>query len=404
MNRGGALEGLRVVDFSRVLAGPFCTMLLGDLGADVIKIENPAGGDETRQWGPPWAGDGLSAYFLSVNRNKRSIALDLKDPADLDTARALASRADVMVENFKPGWASKFGLGYSQLEPDNPGLVYCAISGFGQEGPYSQRPGYDFVIQAMSGLMSITGPEEGPPSKVGVAISDVAAGLFAAFSILAALQSRRRTGQGQRLDVSLLNSQIAALVNVASNYLVAGRAPARHGNHHANIVPYQTFAASDGQFVVAVGNDGQFSRLCQRLGHPEWARDRRFATNPERVRHRAELTDLLASVFRGAGVAQWVKELLAIGVPAGPINDIPAILEDPHVQAQELVRTVRLEGGETVRMVGPAVAFSKTPAEIRLPPPRMDQHRHEILSELEADGNWRRAAKVGNGRPGVTKD
>ncbi len=383
-----ALDGVRVLDFSRVLAGPFCTMLLADLGADVIKIENPRGGDDTRQWGPPWSGRGetrQSAYYLSVNRNKRSVALDLKTENGRRNARRLALRSDVLVENFKPGVMSRFGLDYERLQAANPGLVYCSVTGFGQQGPYRDRPGYDFVIQAMSGLMSITGPKEGPPCKVGVATSDVTAGLFATVSILAALHWRQSTGRGQWLDVSLLNAQLASLVNVAENYLVSGKAPRRHGNQHANIVPYQTFRAADGWFVVAVGNDNQFGKLCELIGLPELASDERFGTNPKRVSNRRALEEILAPAMQRRGSAEWVQSLLAAGIPAGPINDIPTILKDRHVTAQGLLRQVKTAGGEAIELIGPPVHFSDTPARVVSSPPTLGQHTEEILRDLERE-------------------
>lgn len=376
----GALAGVRVLDFSRILAGPFCTMMLGDLGADVIKVERPGSGDDTRQWGPPWHGEGdaaQSAYFLSVNRNKRSLTLDLKSEAGRQVARDLAARSHIVIENLKRGGMAALGLGYDDLRAFNPGLVYCSITGFGQDGPYADRPGYDFVIQAMSGLMSITGPVDGPPYKIGVAIADVIAGLFAASSILAALRHSERTGQGQHIDTALLDTQIAALVNVASNYLVSGETPARYGNQHPNIVPYQAFEAADGAFAVAVGNDGQFARLCALMGRPELSADARFATNPARVQHRETLIETLGGVFVQRPAAEWVDRLLEAGIPCGPINDIPAILTDPHVQARGLLRVI-----DGLSMIGPPVALSATPGTLRRPPPRLGQHTDEILSEV----------------------
>jgi crotonobetainyl-CoA:carnitine CoA-transferase CaiB-like acyl-CoA transferase len=386
-----ALAGVRVLDFSRVLAGPFCTMMLGDLGADVIKVEHPARGDDTREWGPPWFDAGeeaQSAYFLSVNRNKRSLTLNLKTDAGRAVARQLAARSQVIIENFRRGQMAEFGLGYEHLHPDNPGLVYCSITGFGQDGPYRDRPGYDFVIQAMSGLMSITGPVEGPPYKIGVAISDVIAGLFACSAILAALRHSERTGQGQYIDVALLDTQIAALVNAASNYLVSRQAPRRYGNQHPNIVPYQTFRASDGEFAVAVGNDGQYARLCGLINRPDLASDPRFATNPARVEHRATLIPVLQEAFAPRPVAEWVEALLAAGIPAGPINDIPTILNDPHVRARGLVSEISTPAGDGLSLVGPPVRLSESPAEIRLPPPKLGEHTADILCEvlgLDAD-------------------
>lgn len=373
---GQALSSIRVLDFSRVLAGPFCTMMLGDLGADVIKVENPARGDDTRQWGPPWLGE-QSAYFLSVNRNKRSITLNLKTPAGQEIARRLVAVSHIVVENFKPGEMARFGLSYEELRQINPALVYCSISGFGQTGPYSDQPGYDFAIQAMSGLMSITGAADGEPMKVGVAISDVITGLFAASSILAALRHSEQTGEGQHLDVSLLDSQIAALVNIAGNYLISDQPPQRLGNEHPNIVPYQTFRAADREFAVAVGNDRQFTQLCALIERPDLAADSRYSTNPARVANRISLIAELQAIFERRSSDKWVSELLALGIPAAPINDIPTILNDPHVQSRGLVYD---------QFIGPPVKFSATPAEVRLPPPSLGDHTGEVLREvLELD-------------------
>jgi crotonobetainyl-CoA:carnitine CoA-transferase CaiB-like acyl-CoA transferase len=371
-----ALTGMRVLDFTRVLAGPFCTMLLADLGADVIKVEDPQRGDETRQWGPPWASNGMSAYYLSVNRNKRSITLNLKSVEGQGIARRLAAHSQIVVENFKPGGMAAFGLGYSDLAALNPALVYGSVTGFGQTGPYRDHPGYDFIIQAMSGLMSITGEIEGAPHKVGVAVSDVFAGLFACTSLLAALRHAERTGEGQHVDIALLDSQIAALVNIASSALVSGGQPARYGNAHPSIVPYQTFAASDTEFALAVGNDRQFAALCKLVGYPEWADDPRFATNPARVAHREALVALLNDVFITRPAQAWVDDLLAMGIPAGRLNTIAEMLDDPHVQARGLVQSV----GD-IPLIASPVQFSATPPEIRTPPPALGQHTEAVLIE-----------------------
>lgn len=370
-----ALSGVRVLDFTRVLAGPFCTMILADMGADVIKVES-LDGDETRQWGPPFDARGRSAYYLSVNRNKRSLTLNLKSPRGREIARQLAAQSHIVVENFKPGGMAAFGLGYEDLRALNPALVYASITGFGQTGPYSERPGYDFVVQAMSGLMSITGEKEGEPSKVGVAIADVIAGLFAATSLLAALRHAERNGQGQRLDISLLDSQIAALVNIASSALVSGATPARYGNAHPSIVPYQSFHAADMEFALGVGNDRQFAQLCQLIDHPEWATDARFATNPARVANRDLLVDLLGAVFVTRPAAEWVDAVLARGIPAGPLNTVSQILADPHIQARGLIHEIDL-----LRLVGPPVGFSQTPPTVRTPPPDLGEHTDAILRE-----------------------
>lgn len=372
-----ALNGIRVLDFSRVLAGPFCTMLLGDMGADVIKVENPMRGDDTRQWGPPWHGQGVdrqSAYFLSVNRNKRSLTLNLKSDEGQRIARELAAQSHIVVENFKVGEMARFGLSYADLQALNPALVYCSISGFGQTGPYSQHAGYDYAIQAMSGLMSITGAADGEPYKVGVAIADVLTGLFASTSILAALHHAQNTGEGQHIDISLLDSQLAALVNVASNYLVSGHAPVRYGNQHPNIVPYQTFRAADREFVLAVGNDRQFGQLCQLIGREDLASNPHYATNPARVAHRDALVAELATVFVQRPAQTWVDALLELGIPAGSINDLPTILNDPHVQSRGIV-------DEAGGFIGPVPQLSATPAEVRLYPPTLGQDTDAILSE-----------------------
>ncbi len=379
------LQGVRVLDFSRVLAGPFCTMLLADLGAEVIKVEEPARGDETRQWGPPWAGAGeaaLSAYYLCVNRNKKDITLNLKHPQAQALARRLAQQSQVVIENFKPGGMSAYGLSYEDLSALNPALVYCSITGFGQSGPYSERPGYDFVIQAMSGLMSITGPADGAPYKVGVAATDVLCGLYAATAVLAALRHAEQTGQGQHIDVSLLDVSLASLVNVASNALVGGQTPGRYGNAHPNIVPYQTFRASDQEFALAVGNDRQFAALCRLIERPEWAQDERYATNPARVRHRDSLIADLQAIFVQRPAAKWVEALLALDVPCGPVNDVSTILRDPHVAARGLVQQVALANDTSVAVVGHPVKFSQTPPQIHSAPPLHGADTDSVLCAL----------------------
>jgi len=376
-----ALADIRVLDFSRVLAGPYCTMLLADLGADVIKIENPVGGDDTRQWGPPWL-DGQSAYYLSINRNKRSIALDLKQPKELEIAHRLAKTADVLVENFKVGGMAEFGLDYATLSKTNPGLVYCSITGYGQDGPFAARPGYDFILQAEGGLMSITGPEEGQPYKVGVAIVDITAGLFASHAILAALHHREKTGQGQYIDVALLDAQLGWLANVAQNYLVSGKPPKRHGNAHPNIVPYETFETADGWLALGVGNDRQYERLCDIANRKDLWEDERFQTNPGRVEHRRELLPLWRAVFLTRTMADWVVALTQAGIPVGPINDIPAALSHPQTVARQMVQEVKRDGRQPVKLVGPVAKLSRTPSEISTPPPTLGEHTREILEEL----------------------
>ncbi len=390
----GPLAGLTVVDCSTVLAGPYCTMLLGDLGADVIKVEPPEG-DGTRGWGPPWIGseaDGTrtAAYYLAVNRNKRSIRLDLKTSDGAEVLRRLLASGDVLVENFRTGGLARLGFGDDELEHLNPALVHLAISGYGPDGPAADRPGYDFVIQASSGLMSITGPaveDGGGPTKVGVAISDVMTGMLGAVSVLASLLARDRTGGpasglGQRIDVSLLASTLAALVNQAQNAFVTGVAPGRRGNAHPNIVPYETFATSDGEIAVAVGSERQWPRLCVALGLPALADDPRFATNGDRVERRAELRPTLAERFEERSSAEWLAILEASGVPAGPINDVVAAFASPEAIARGMTVEMEHPAWGIIRQVGVPFEFSATPATIRTPPPLLGQDTAEILAEL----------------------
>ncbi len=375
-----ALAGLRVIDFSRVLAGPYCTMLLADLGADVIKVEHPQGGDDTRQWGPPWL-DGESAYFLSVNRNKRSLTLNLKHQKGRELAHQLAISADILVENFKVGTMAKYGLDYETLSQQNPGVIYCSISGYGQNGPDRDRAGYDFIVQAEAGLMSIIGPPEGPPYKVGVAIVDITAGMFASHAILAALYSRQQTGRGQMIDIALLDSQIAWLANVAQNYLVSGQAPKRYGNAHPNIVPYEVFQTSDGYLALGVGNDKQYQRLCDVAGRTDLRDDARFQTNPGRVTFRDELIPKLQEVFRSRPTATWIEQLSAMGIPVGPINDIPTVMQHPQVQARQMVQIIQRPDGKDVPQLGPVAKYSATPARIYRHPPALGEHSQEILRQ-----------------------
>ncbi len=359
-------------------------MLLGDFGADVVKVEHPQRGDDTRQWGPPFAGspdDLMSAYFLSVNRNKRSLTLDLKHPDGQSLARELASQADILIENFKLGQMATYGLDYSTLQEINPRLIYCSITGYGQNGPYAQRPGYDYAVQGQSGLMAITGPTDGQPYKVGVAISDVIAGLFAANSIQSALLHRHQSGEGQYIDISLLDTTIAALVNVNSNYLISQQQPQRYGNAHPNIVPYEAFQASDGTFIIAAGNDSQFQSLCHLIHHPEWTTDERFATNPARVQNRLALIALLQPILLTKTAKEWIDSLLAVGVPAAPINDIPDVFADPHVQSRNMVQQVLLQNGINVDLVASPAKLSETPPNIRHAPPMLGQDTAAILQE-----------------------
>lgn len=394
------LSDVRVLELSRILAGPWAGQTLADLGARVIKVERPGTGDDTRSWGPPFAkraGDdadgsaGDAAYFLCANRGKRSVTLDFTQPEGQKLVRALARQSDVVIENFKVGGLEKYGLDYASLRTDNPGLVYCSITGFGQTGPYRERPGYDFLIQGMSGLMSITGePDSAPggkPVKVGVAVTDVLTGLYAVIAIQGALAHRANTGKGQRIDISLLDVQAAALANQALNYLVSGRAPGRLGNAHPNIVPYEAFQTSDGYIILAVGNDSQFARFCEVAGRREFANDARFATNPSRVENRGSLIPLLADLMRARSSADWLGALERAGVPCGPINDIEQLFADPQVKARGLQISIpdsdpaADRAGSSLPGVASPIHFSETPIRYELPPPRLGQHTDEVLQE-----------------------
>ena len=378
------LQGIRVLDLSRVLAGPYCTMVLGDLGAEVIKVEPPEG-DETRAWGPPFA-EGESAYYLCVNRNKRDIVINLRTDEGKKVLRDLALQSDVLVENFRPGTLEKFGLDFATLSQSNPKLIYCSITGFGQTGPMRDKPGYDFMIQALGGLMSITGEPEGEPMKTGVAVVDLFAGQNAVIAILAALQARTLTGRGQQLDIALFDSQLGWLANVASNYLISGKLPKRHGNAHPNIVPYQSFQASDGWFAIAVGNDRQFGRLCEVIGRLDLANDERFAKNSERVQNREELIGLLKSIFLMRPVSEWLSALDEAEIPCGPINTFEQVFSMPQVQERGmLVKMDHPTIGE-LPLVGSPLKFSDTPVQYRLHPPLMGEHTEEVLRELRDRG------------------
>ncbi len=380
--RNPLLEGIRVLDLSRVLAGPYCTMMLGDLGADIIKIEAPGSGDDTRQWGPPFAPGGESAYFICVNRNKRSVTLNLKSMRGINILKELLKQSDILVENFRVGTMDKWGLGYEALQQLRPGLIYCSITGYGYTGPYSNLPGYDFIIQAQGGVMSITGPEQGEPYKVGVAIADITAGLFACNAILAALFDHERTGKGQRIDISLLDCQLAWLANVGSNYLISGEKPRRYGNAHPNIVPYQTFKAKDGYFALAIGNDGQWRQFCEQAGKSEWAKDVRFTTNANRVQNRGELIPLLEDLFIKHEIAHWLSVSEAAGVPSGPINSIDQVLENPQVLARKMIAEVPHPAAGSVRMIASPLNIPTAEVGVRLPPPMLGEHTTQVLNDL----------------------
>lgn len=383
----GCLHGLRVLDLSRVLAGPFCTQLLGDMGAEIIKIEQPGQGDDTRHWGPPWF-HGESAYYLSCNRNKKSVTINLKHQTGQGLLRRLAEDADVVVENFKVGALKKYGLDYDSLRAVNPRLIYCSITGYGQTGPYKNLSGYDFIVQAQGGIMSITGEAEGEPCKVGVAIGDIMAGMYAANAILAALVQRQQSNAGQHIDIALLDSQVSWLANVAMNYLVSHEPPRRYGNAHPNLVPYQPFATQDGHIAIGVGNDAQFQRLCVQLQREDLAQHALYRTNALRVQNRATLIAALQNEFHKRTTGEWLALMARAEVPAGRINTIPEVLEDEQVRAREMVQQIPHASGERVPLLGPVAKFSATPTKIHLPPPLLGQHTEEVLRDwlrLSAD-------------------
>jgi len=387
----GALAHVRVLDLSRVLAGPWAGQLLGDYGAEVIKVERPGVGDDTRGWGPPYASDAEgrdtrdAAYFLCANRNKRSVTIDFTRKEGQLLVRALARQSDIVLENFKVGGLAAYGLDYETLRAEHPGLIYCSITGFGQTGPYAPRAGYDFLIQGMGGLMSVTGRRDGEPGagpqKVGVALTDVLTGLYATTAILAALAHRERTGEGQYIDLALLDVQVASLANQTMNYLTSGIAPVRMGNAHPNIVPYQDFPTADGDMILAVGNDGQFARLCRVLGRAEWASDDRFAANPGRVANRDTLIPAIAEVTRTRGTAEWVAALEREGVPCGPINTLADVFADPQVKARGLQIAMPHGAGGEVKLVANPVRMSATPPEYGLAPPLLGADTRTVLAE-----------------------
>jgi crotonobetainyl-CoA:carnitine CoA-transferase CaiB-like acyl-CoA transferase len=374
-----ALDGFLVLDFTRVLSGPYCTMQLADMGARVVKIEQPKTGDDTRAWGPPFV-NGESAYFLSINRNKESLTLDLKNPRAREVLAPLLAKADVLVENFRPGTMERLGLSYDSLSKPYPRLVYCSISGFGQSGPRRREAGYDAVVQAEGGLMSITGSAEGPAFRLGVAISDIVSGMFAAQGIAFALLARERTGRGQNVDVGMLDATAALLTYQAANYFATGKVPGRLGNRHPTIVPYETFEASDGEFVIAIGNDDQWRRLCTIMGSPELAGDERFATNRSRVANYETLRPMLATILGQRTRAKWVEELRGAGVPCGSVRDVGEVLADPHLDAREMIRTVEHAVAGAVRVTGVPIKLSDTPGSVRTPPPLLGQHTRDILT------------------------
>jgi crotonobetainyl-CoA:carnitine CoA-transferase CaiB-like acyl-CoA transferase len=381
MSGEGALSGTRVIDLSRVLAGPLCTQTLGDLGADVIKVERPGAGDDTRNWGPPYAGP-LSAYFLGVNRNKRSMTLHLGLPEGRAVLDRLIRSGDVVVDNFKQGTLERWGLDDEWFDSNAPGVIRCSITGYGSTGPKTEAPGYDFILQAETGLMAITGEVDGTPMKLGVAIVDICTGMQAAIAILAALEARHRTGIGQRCEVNLHGTGLHLLANVASNHLVSGEEPGRYGNGHPNIVPYRTYRASDGDLAVAVGNDRQFGVLAQELGHPEWAEDPRFTTNPERVRNRDLIDRMVAEVVVSMSRGEWVERFDRVGIPSGPINLVSEALASPQTRAQEMVVESEHSVAGPIRTLGLPIEMSATPASIRFEPPALGADTDAVLAEL----------------------
>jgi len=379
----GPLTGLRVLDLTRVLAGPTCTQMLGDLGAEVIKIERPEAGDDTRGFAPPFVPNTKeSAYFVGVNRNKKSVTLDIAKPEGQAIIHKLLEHCDILVENFKVGALAKYGLGYEQLAKTHPRLIYCSITGFGQTGPYAPRPGYDALIQAMGGVMSLTGEPNGSPQKVGVPVADLFAGLYGCIGILAAVNHRNSTGQGQQIDIGMLDTHVAWLANQGMNYLATGENPPRLGNQHPNIAPYQEFPTKDGYIILAVGNDPTFERFCKAFGQEALLADPRFATNPIRVQNRQLVTDTLTPVMKSKTTAEWIDALEALKIGCGPINTLEQVFADPHVQAREMVVEMAHGSGETVKVIANPVKLSATPPSYRSAPPVLGEHTNAVLSDV----------------------
>jgi crotonobetainyl-CoA:carnitine CoA-transferase CaiB-like acyl-CoA transferase len=379
----GPLSGLRVLDLTRVLAGPTCTQMLGDLGAEVIKIERPEAGDDTRGFAPPFVPNTKeSAYFVGVNRNKKSVTLDIAKPEGQAIILKLLEHCDILVENFKVGALAKYGLGYEQLAKTHPRLIYCSITGFGQTGPYAPRPGYDALIQAMGGVMSLTGDPNGSPQKVGVPVADLFAGLYGCIGILAAVNHRNNTGQGQQIDIGMLDTHVAWLANQGMNYLATGENPPRLGNQHPNIAPYQEFPTKDGYIILAVGNDPTFERFCKAFGQEALLADPRFATNPIRVQNRQLVTDTLTPVMKSKTTAEWIDALEALKIGCGPINTLEQVFADPHVQAREMVVAMAHGSGETVKVIANPVKLSATPPSYRSAPPVLGEHTQNVLTDV----------------------
>lgn len=394
--RKAPLDGIKVLDLSRVLAGPWCSQNLADLGADVIKVERPGSGDDTRAWGPPYLKDAdgndtsEAAYYLSTNRNKRSITIDISTEEGAELVRQMAKHCDILVENFKVGGLKKYGLDYESIKAVNPSMIYCSITGFGQTGPMASLPGYDFMIQGMGGLMSITGERDdlpgGGPQKAGVAVTDLFTGMYATVAILGALQERHRSGLGQHIDIALLDCHVAMLANQTLNYMTSGVVPQRAGNAHQNVVPYQVFAASDGHLIVAVGNDGQFRAYCEVMGRPDLATNPDYSTNSARLRNRKALIAELEQIMRTRTRDDWIESLQKVGVPSGPINNIQQVFEEPQVKAREIWRELPHPLGGTAPSTASPIRYSDTPIQYRMAPPLLGQHTDEILEELGLKG------------------
>ncbi|MDR6999237.1 CaiB/BaiF CoA-transferase family protein [Neobacillus niacini] len=376
----GALEGIKVLDLTRVLAGPYCTMILADLGADVIKVEAPGGSDETRGWGPPFQ-NGVSAYYLCTNRNKRSLTVDLKTDEGRDIIRELAKEADVLIHNFKFGSMEKWLLDYDSLKKINSKLVFCSITGFGESGPYRHLPGYDYIIQGMSGMMSITGNQDGSPFKIGVAMVDILTGLYSAISIEAALLERERSGMGQKIDMSLMDAAVSSLANVASNYLISGNVPQRLGNDHPNIVPYSIFNTMDGEIIIAVGNNRQFTALCEAMEIPEIAKDEKYRTNEARVENRMELTEILENKLQLKPTHHWMELFSQNNIPCGPIQTMDQVFDHPQVMARDMVVQINHPEAGPVKLVGSPIKLSRTSTKLERHPPIAGEHTIEILQE-----------------------
>ena len=388
----GPLKGIKVLDLSRVLAGPWAGQCLGDLGADVIKVERPGTGDDTRSWGPPYyqssvdEDETVAGYYMSANRNKRSIAIDITKPEGQELVKLLAAKSDIVIENYKAGGLAKYGLDYAGLSAVNSGIIYCSITGFGHTGPYKDRPGYDFLVQGLGGMMSVTGERDdlpgGGPQKTGVATADVFTGLYGVIGILAALHHREKTGEGQHIDMSLLDTQVAIMGNQALGYLVSGNEPQRMGNAHISIVPYQSFASSDGHIILAVGNDGQFARFCSAVGREDLSSDERFKTNPERVRNRNQLVPEIEAIMKTRTTDEWVSLLEANTVPASPINGMKRVFENEQVLARGVRVDIDRGNGETMPSIASPISYSKTKVEYNRPPPRLSEHAEEILDDV----------------------